>query len=247
MDDLRAALERHQPSDNEFCRWCVGLWPCDASRALAALAAAESRVAALRSLVDQQAEDEGLWFVALTAPEAYLQQELRKLCAAIESDLLADPTDAEQGIAGLQNALTAAGQEWDKQAARADAAEARADEAEVAALLEALRPLCDPANIMESGECLYCEGEPHERDDPENDCPVAVAQRLLSDLSAAGTQHDEQVRKEAVQVMTCEHWEQARCPKCSHWWGDHLSGECLWPVCECRDAPRDALLAPEPT
>ena len=30
-------------------------------------------------LVNKQAEDEGLWFNAITAPEAYLQQELRKL------------------------------------------------------------------------------------------------------------------------------------------------------------------------
>ena len=37
-------------------------------------------------LVAEQAEDEGLWFMAQTAPEAYLQQELRKLHAAIEGD-----------------------------------------------------------------------------------------------------------------------------------------------------------------
>ena len=38
----------------------------------------------LLALVDEQAEDEGLWFIALTAPEAYLQQELRRLHARIE-------------------------------------------------------------------------------------------------------------------------------------------------------------------
>ena len=38
----------------------------------------------LQELVNKQAEDEGLWFIAQTAPEAYLQQELRKLHAAIE-------------------------------------------------------------------------------------------------------------------------------------------------------------------
>ena len=37
------------------------------------------------ALVDEQAEDEGLWFQAETMPEAYLQQELRRLHAAIES------------------------------------------------------------------------------------------------------------------------------------------------------------------
>ena len=35
-------------------------------------------------LVNKQADDEGLWFIAETASEAYLQQELRKLHAAIE-------------------------------------------------------------------------------------------------------------------------------------------------------------------
>jgi hypothetical protein len=51
------------------------------------IAALEHGIAArdrLRAVVVQQAEDEGLWFVAKTAPEAYLQQELRKLHAAIE-------------------------------------------------------------------------------------------------------------------------------------------------------------------
>jgi hypothetical protein len=38
----------------------------------------------IRKLVDRQAEDEGLWFQAVTAPEAYLQQELRLLHALIE-------------------------------------------------------------------------------------------------------------------------------------------------------------------
>lgn len=39
----------------------------------------------LMSIVNEQAEDECLWFVAQTAPEAYLQQELRRLHAAIEA------------------------------------------------------------------------------------------------------------------------------------------------------------------
>jgi hypothetical protein len=39
----------------------------------------------IRAVVDRQAEDEGLWFVAETASEAYLQQELRRLHAAVES------------------------------------------------------------------------------------------------------------------------------------------------------------------
>lgn len=45
---------------------------------------AEAELAKLRQLTAQQAEDDGLWFNAATAPEAYLQQELRKLHAAVE-------------------------------------------------------------------------------------------------------------------------------------------------------------------
>lgn len=47
---------------------------------------AVEKMAKLQGLVDKQAEDDGLWFVAQTAPEAYLQQELRRLHAAIESE-----------------------------------------------------------------------------------------------------------------------------------------------------------------
>ena len=46
--------------------------------------AAEAELAELRAVVNRQAEDSGLWFEAQTAPEAYLQQELRKLHEAIE-------------------------------------------------------------------------------------------------------------------------------------------------------------------
>lgn len=38
----------------------------------------------LINFVNEQAEDEGLWFEARTAPEAYLQQELRRLHKLIE-------------------------------------------------------------------------------------------------------------------------------------------------------------------
>lgn len=42
------------------------------------------KIYGLRMLTEKQAEDGGLWFEARTAPEAYLQQELRRLHAAIE-------------------------------------------------------------------------------------------------------------------------------------------------------------------
>jgi hypothetical protein len=44
----------------------------------------------LREMSQRMAEDDGLWFVPQTAAEAYLQQELRKLCAAIEAPIERD-------------------------------------------------------------------------------------------------------------------------------------------------------------
>ncbi len=38
----------------------------------------------VRALVEKQAEDSGLWFQAQTAPESYLQEQLRLLHSAIE-------------------------------------------------------------------------------------------------------------------------------------------------------------------
>lgn len=59
----------------------------------AELGKARARVAELErlralKLVGRQAEDPGLWFEAQTASEAYLQAELRRLHAAIESAAL---------------------------------------------------------------------------------------------------------------------------------------------------------------
>jgi hypothetical protein len=39
---------------------------------------------AMRAIVDEQAEDEGLWFDSQTASEVYLQRALRRLHAAVE-------------------------------------------------------------------------------------------------------------------------------------------------------------------
>jgi len=47
----------------------------------------ELKLEGLKTLTATQAEDDGLWFQAATAPEAYLQQELRRLHAAIEGVL----------------------------------------------------------------------------------------------------------------------------------------------------------------
>ena len=54
---------------------------------LTALAPSDPLLAATAmSLVNIQAEDEGLWFKAKTAAEAYLQQALRELHGAVEAD-----------------------------------------------------------------------------------------------------------------------------------------------------------------
>lgn len=53
-----------------------------------------AQLEAIRSLVNVQAEDHGLWFEAEHAPEAYLQQELRKLHSIIERSI--DAAGAEK-------------------------------------------------------------------------------------------------------------------------------------------------------
>jgi hypothetical protein len=50
------------------------------------IAELEETIAVQLALVHRQAEDDGLWFVAQTAPEGYLQQELRRLHSAIEAN-----------------------------------------------------------------------------------------------------------------------------------------------------------------
>lgn len=62
---------------------------------LKALKRAEDCAYALRIVINTQADDEGLWFVASTAPEGYLQQELRRLHAVIEG---IEPNDAARAI-----------------------------------------------------------------------------------------------------------------------------------------------------
>lgn len=47
----------------------------------------EGARALLKQIVEKQAEDDALWFIAETAPESYLQSELRRLHAAVESAL----------------------------------------------------------------------------------------------------------------------------------------------------------------
>jgi len=59
----------------------------------------EAQLAEVRQLVDSQSDDPGLWFMAGTAPEAYLQQELRRLHAVVEGEPYSE-TREEQALAG---------------------------------------------------------------------------------------------------------------------------------------------------
>lgn len=47
----------------------------------------KARLDAALKLVAEQAEDDGLWFIAERATEAYLQRALRDLHAAVEGDI----------------------------------------------------------------------------------------------------------------------------------------------------------------
>lgn len=72
--------ELHKPNHCRTCDKIVG----NDLRACADVFAAALDEHAIKAMVDEQAADDGLWFLAHTAPEAYLQQELRRLHAVVE-------------------------------------------------------------------------------------------------------------------------------------------------------------------
>lgn len=74
---MNGAVERLRETVQAANGHAVYVWPNDVLALL-------DRLERIRALTDEQAEDEGLWFFAQTAPEAYLQQELRRLHAVIE-------------------------------------------------------------------------------------------------------------------------------------------------------------------
>ena len=71
--ELQAALDRYDISPDAVTTDDI-MWFAEAAR----------KYVNLQTIVDEQAEDVGLWFGVHTVPEAYLQQELRRLHAAIE-------------------------------------------------------------------------------------------------------------------------------------------------------------------
>lgn len=72
-----------------------------------------SKLSNLQSIIEHQIDDEGLWFQAQTAPEAYLQQALRRLHDAVE-DLIAQPTGhyARQSRKSTEKRVVMTRQEW---------------------------------------------------------------------------------------------------------------------------------------
>ena len=80
MTELETALDqvanRIIPESEWWAGWQEYLVIVEAAR----------REANAQIIVDEQAEDEGLGFQSFTAPEAYLQQELRRLHAALTGD-----------------------------------------------------------------------------------------------------------------------------------------------------------------
>ena len=85
MTDLRTAAQQAL----EALEWLTSAEPGDEppiNAAITALRAALAQPSISQQVVDEQAEDEGLWFRAETAAEAYLQQELRRLHAAVEGE-----------------------------------------------------------------------------------------------------------------------------------------------------------------
>ncbi len=113
LDEARAALAStdskppepvawRDPTNTEpgqsvtFDRKRAEKWPHIFKEPLYALASTDSKPT--RALVNQQAEDEGLWFVARTAAEGYLQSALRELHQAVEDEQAAAGDAAREAL-----------------------------------------------------------------------------------------------------------------------------------------------------
>lgn len=83
LRQILAVVQRYLPPDGIDAQQAIGEiiklidpWP----------PVAERQMTTAKALVLAQAEDDGLWFIAERASEAYLQHALRALHAAVESD-----------------------------------------------------------------------------------------------------------------------------------------------------------------
>lgn len=82
MRERDERIERHEATLRD-----IALVEVELEAAEAEVQALRQGIARMRQVVDRQAEDDGLWFVAERVTEAYLQEALRALHSAIESEL----------------------------------------------------------------------------------------------------------------------------------------------------------------
>lgn len=80
----------------------------DAKLICEALRATNDALGRLREVSARMAEDDGLWFMAESAAEAYVQQELRKLCVLIESPVSSASAIARAALAAIPDGREAA-------------------------------------------------------------------------------------------------------------------------------------------
>ena len=83
---VEQALDALKDDQYRLVATSEGHWEYKTDLAIAALERALAQPNPAQRVVDEQAEDEALWFVAQTAAEAYLQQALRRLHAAVEGE-----------------------------------------------------------------------------------------------------------------------------------------------------------------
>lgn len=112
--DAQAEVEEIQEARREWIKSEQAAWGCVALEQ-GKNARLQVALKAIRTLVDQQAEDEGLWSVPAfgTQPisEAYLQQELRRLHAAVEQH----PGEVDDtAVTRTERLIEAAPAEWRK-------------------------------------------------------------------------------------------------------------------------------------
>lgn len=88
MRDLDLTIEC-VAAQNKLVGELIEMYGKEIHKAQARVKELEETIQVQLMLVHKQAEDDGLWFIARTAPEAYLQQELRKLHGAIEANAAA--------------------------------------------------------------------------------------------------------------------------------------------------------------
>lgn len=94
--EFSATVEKapHDQNERDKFRIMASCSEAFANRVRAVLAEAPGTISVhgdIQKLINEQAEDPGLWFIATTAAEAYLQAALRKLHEAIEKSA---PTEA---------------------------------------------------------------------------------------------------------------------------------------------------------